>query len=227
MPAPQKKKYIPAAGFRFLTRLYDPIVRITCRETYFKKRMMEQLQPQQGSSVLDVGCGTGTLLLQIRSVHKNLSLYGLDGDSDILSIAATKANSTGASVNWIHAYSTEIPLEDNRMDKVANSLMIHHLMPEDKMATFREIHRVLKPGGRLVLVDWGKPSNIFFRALFKFIRLLDGHANTLDHLKGNIPDMIQTAGFEQVQITEKINTMLGTLDLITANKPINQKPIHR
>ncbi|TVQ07957.1 MAG: hypothetical protein EA364_16135 [Balneolaceae bacterium] len=49
-------------------------------------------------------------------------------------------------------------------------------------------------------------------------RILDGHPNTLDHLEGNIPEILQKAGFKQVELHEKINTIFGTLDLITANK---------
>jgi 2-polyprenyl-3-methyl-5-hydroxy-6-metoxy-1,4-benzoquinol methylase len=214
----QSDNYIPAAGFGFLTRLYDPLVRITCRETYFKKRLIETAEIKPGQHLLDVGCGTGTLLMQIHQFKASVYLHGLDGDADILKLAHEKVRNTDANINWLHAYSTNIPVEDASMDIVTNSLMIHHLMPDQKMETFREMYRVLKPGGRMVLVDWGKPSNMLFRSLFKFIRILDGHPNTLNHLNGEIPEMIKNADFRDVQIIEKINTTFGTLDLITATK---------
>lgn len=218
MATQNNSNYVPAAGFKMLTRFYDPLVRITCREVYFKRRMLELVELQPGENVLDAGCGTGTLLLQISKHHPNALLHGLDGDGRILAIAKNKARQSGAEINWIEAFSTDIPLSDDSIDLVTNSLMVHHLLPADKKSTFAEMLRVLKSGGKLILVDWGKPSNPVFRGLFKFIRILDGHPNTYDHLNGNIPQLIGNAGFVNVEIKEKINTMLGTLDLITAQK---------
>jgi SAM-dependent methyltransferase len=78
-----KSTYIPAAGLGFLTRFYDPLVRITCREVYFKKRMLELAEIRPDQTVLDVGCGTGTLLIQIHRQQNSVKLFGLDGDSEI------------------------------------------------------------------------------------------------------------------------------------------------
>jgi len=48
MSKSNQKNYVPAAGFQFLTKLYDPLVRITCRETYFKKRMLQTVEIKPG-----------------------------------------------------------------------------------------------------------------------------------------------------------------------------------
>jgi 2-polyprenyl-3-methyl-5-hydroxy-6-metoxy-1,4-benzoquinol methylase len=62
-----QKEFVPTAGYSFLMRLYDPIVRITCREKYFKKKMIQIANIKPNYEILDVCCGTGTLLLLINS----------------------------------------------------------------------------------------------------------------------------------------------------------------
>ncbi|MBP3192085.1 class I SAM-dependent methyltransferase [Natronogracilivirga saccharolytica] len=212
--------YVPAAGFSFLTRFYDPLVRITCRETYFKQRMIELAHPAQGEKILDVGCGTGTLLLQMQAYQDNLELHGLDGDARVLKIAQQKAGRSSSEISFKQAYSTNIPYPDNHFDLITNSLMIHHLNPEDKIRTFREMHRVLKPDGRLILADWGEPQNDLMRLGSLGIRLIDGFDNLKAHIQGDIPEMVYEVGFLPVNVMEYVPTVFGTLSLIRANKAL-------
>ena len=58
-----EQAYIPALGYRWLTGLYDPVVRLTTRESTFKPALIEQAQLQAGERVLDLACGTATLTL--------------------------------------------------------------------------------------------------------------------------------------------------------------------
>jgi len=60
---PSSKSYIPALGYRWLTRFYDPVVRLTTREATFKEALRGQASIQDGHQILDLGCGTGTLAL--------------------------------------------------------------------------------------------------------------------------------------------------------------------
>lgn len=53
--------YVPALRFHWLTRFYDPLIRVTLREDRFKALLVEQAVPQPGDRILDLGCGTGTL----------------------------------------------------------------------------------------------------------------------------------------------------------------------
>jgi ubiquinone/menaquinone biosynthesis C-methylase UbiE len=145
-------------------------------------------------------------------------VIGLDPDEKILNIAKNEALSVNADINWIYGFSTEINLPDRSIDLVTNSLMVHHLQLEDKIETFHEVLRVLKPGGKLVLVDWGKPSNFIYYILYQLVRILDGFNNTKPHQNGDLPQLLIDAGFKEVKVIEKINTILGTLNLITAMK---------
>ena len=94
----------------------------------------------------------------------------------------------------------------------------HHLGNSDKARAFAEIFRVLKPGGQLHVADWGKPTNFLMRLLFYPIQWLDGFANTKDNVEGQLPNIIQHSGFNDVQIDKQFSTVFGTLTLYRALK---------
>lgn len=58
----ETRRYVPALGFKFLTPLYDPLVRLTTREVTFKNALLDTANVDDRAQVLDVGCGTGTEL---------------------------------------------------------------------------------------------------------------------------------------------------------------------
>ena len=63
------------------------------------------------------------------------------------------------------------------------------------------------------------PTNPVLRLSFYLVQMLDGFAVTRDNVHGRLPEFIATAGFDQVVVADRISTMLGTLDLITASIP--------
>jgi cyclopropane fatty-acyl-phospholipid synthase-like methyltransferase len=69
---PSSTIYIPALKYRWLTRFYDPVVRVTTREATFKEALLQQASIQDGHRVLDLGCGTGTLAYLVKRAHRVL-----------------------------------------------------------------------------------------------------------------------------------------------------------
>src|SRR5712692_4242664 len=90
--------YIPALKYDALTALYDPVVRWTTREATFKRRLVEQAGIKDGFRVLDLGCGTATLTIQVKQAHPGTDVIGLDGDAKILHIAREKVARAGLEV---------------------------------------------------------------------------------------------------------------------------------
>ena len=140
-------KYIPALRFNLLTPLYDLTMRLGMRESTFKRRLVEQACIKDGHRVLDLGCGTGTLTILIKRAHPEAEVIGLDGDPEILEIASAKIKVTGLDIALDEGMAFELTYPDNYFDRVFSSLVFHHLTREDKIRTFTEIFRVLKPGG--------------------------------------------------------------------------------
>ena len=203
--------YIPALKYHWLTHLYDPIVALTTREHHVKTCLIEQAQISERSQVLDIGCGTGTLAIMVKRRFPSAGVYGIDADAQILGIANRKANTYGIKIHLDHGYSYALPYDDNRFDRVLSSLFFHHLTRTDKERTLREIYRVLKPGGQLHVADWGKPSSALARGLFLTVQLLDGFETTRDNIEGLLPQLMEAAGFNEVNRVGEVPTMYGTL----------------
>lgn len=211
-------QYVPALRYRWLTHLYDPVVRTLTREETFKHALVEQAHIAAGQKILDLGCGTGTLALMVKRRHPTAEVFGIDGDPMILELARKKTNSAGVDVHFDLGLATSLPYSDASFDRVLSSLLFHHLLRDDKLTALREVHRVLKPGAELHIADWGKPRNRIMRALFLGVQALDGFRTTQDSVEGLLPCLMADAGFSDVKVTRSYATITGTLSLCCARK---------
>ena len=216
---PSPDHYIPALRYHSLTRFYDPIVRLATREETFKKVLLRQADIQSGQRILDLGCGTGTLALMVKSAYPNTEVIGLDADEQVLRRAEAKAAAAGLDIRLDHGLASELPYTNDRFDRVLSSLFFHHVTGKVKDEVMLEVRRVLRPGGEFLIADWGKPTSSAMRLAFLGIQLLDGFTNTRDSVEGVLPDLLSLAGFHQVEITRNYTTLFGTLALYRACKP--------
>jgi ubiquinone/menaquinone biosynthesis C-methylase UbiE len=214
-------RYVPAAGRRLFTRLYDPVLALTMRERTFRGRHMEQVLeglPASGSRVVDVGCGTGTFAIALADARPDAAVIGIDGDPQILEVARRKPGA--ARVAWSEALATSLPVPDESADRVVMSLLLHHLAPAAKHQALLEALRVLRAGGRLHIAEWGQPQGPLMRVAFLLsVQLVDGIDGTRDHAAGLIPKLVGDAGFEDVARRDRLRTAWGTLELLAAQKP--------
>jgi len=119
---------------------------------------------REGDRVLDVGCGTGYLTRRAaRAVGPTGHVIGVDPSQPVVDYAkrAAPPNCT------FHVTGGEsLPEPDASVDVVVSSLAIHHIPPEHRPAALSEIHRVLRPGGRLLIAEFRPPTNRLTGALF-------------------------------------------------------------
>ncbi len=210
--------YVPALRFSWLTAIYDPVVRWTTRESTVKNALIEQAELEEGMSVLDLASGTGTLAIIIKRKFPDIDVVGIDGDAKILQIAQAKAGRANLKIEFDQGLATQLPYADSSYDRVFSTLFFHHLGNNDKTRAFAEIFRILKPGGQLHVADWGKPTNFLMRLLFYPIQWLDGFTNTKENVEGQLPHLIQYAGFSDVRICKQFSTVFGTLTIYSGSK---------
>ncbi|WP_352642722.1 class I SAM-dependent methyltransferase [Mesorhizobium sp. M0520] len=142
-----------AAGYHLLARVLT-----FGREGRFRHSMLRLAALQSGEAVLDVACGTGTLAIAARPlVGTDGRVTGVDASAEMVERARVKAARAGLDLTFVKAIAQELPFKDGQFDIVIGTLMLHHLSLPVRSAFVREAGRVLKPGGRLLLIDFGRP----------------------------------------------------------------------
>jgi len=204
--------YIPAAGRDSLLRFYDPLTRLLGAERV-RQRLLDAAGVAAGERVLDLGCGTGAVSLLLAKRQPGARIVGLDPDAKALARAEEKRSRAGAAIEWQQGYAGRAPFPAQSFDRVVSSLMIHHLTAEDKQAAFRDVRRLLRPGGSFHLLDFGPPKSALERAL---TAVFHRDARVQDNLRGRLPEWLREAGFAEVREVESQRTLFGRVSLYSA-----------
>lgn len=114
-----------------------------CADPYLSERVYQLLNPESGKLYLDIGCGTGNYTIAL--AKRGISLWGIDPSEKMLN----EAKSKNPEVHWQIGSAENIPLQDDLFDGAIATLTIHHW--NDLNTSFKELHRVLKSGSRLVI----------------------------------------------------------------------------
>ncbi len=137
-------------------RRYDWVVQIMAlgQARRLRRATVDFAQIAPGERVLDVGCGTGDLTLRAAErAGSTGQVCGIDPGPAMIETARRKAAHAQVNVDFRVGVIERLPYPDASFDVVLSSLMMHHLPADLKPIGLAEIRRVLKPGGRLIIVD--------------------------------------------------------------------------
>lgn len=170
-----------------------------------RKATVEQALIRPGDSVLDVGCGTGEVTLPAKMRASEGNVYGIDPAPEMIAVARKKAARKGLDIEFRVAVIEALPFPDASMDVVTSSLMMHHLRDDLKVRGLAEIYRVLKPGGRLLIADFMRPTGSLLNHLFIAFTRHRGLKSGIEDLE----KLLKRAGFNQVTKLEEQILIIG------------------
>ena len=195
-----RRSFTPALAFRVLTPLYDTVLELLGLGRAFHREVARLARVQPGEMVLDLGCGTGTLLEALSTLRPDASYVGVDPDPQALTIAHGKLRRRLPAVQLLTGYGDHLPVADRNFDVVVSTLTFHHLTDSAKRSTLAEVRRILRPAGRFLLIDFGRPTSLAAKVLLTVGSIFDGRANMRANLAGELPTLIHQAGFDVAQL---------------------------
>lgn len=198
----------------------------------WKKWLWLLAQPQPDAKVLDLCCGTGDIAFLF--AEKSCKVTALDFSEPMLEVARSRQARLEPKhpVEFLHGDAMNSGFHDNSFDFITIGYGLRNLA--DYGAALAEMKRLLKPGGKLLILEFGKPDSIFLRAAyFAYLALAvpifgrifcgdkDAYTYILESLKDypaqrGVNDLLEVIGFENTRIT---NFFGGTMSINAATKP--------
>lgn len=206
--------YLPGAQYDALLPAYDLMSRVM-GIARVHQALIKQADLADGLRVLEIGSGTGNLTLHTKRSHPGVDVVGVDPDPLALTRARRKLNGENG-IRFDHGYAQKLPYPDGEFDRVLSSLMLHHLDSDAKAAALAEAFRVLRPGGRLHLVDVDADATEHAGVLARFFAR---RRHAAAYFGDSIPQLLGAAGFAYTEAGSRRHRVIGRLVFFSATRP--------
>jgi ubiquinone/menaquinone biosynthesis C-methylase UbiE len=173
---------------------------------------LNQLDLHPGDRVLDLGCGTGTLLESLLTVAPEAKMSGLDSVAEMLNVARQKLP---VSIDLKLGNATNIPFPSHSFDVLVSTSAFHYFRQPEQAV--QEMKRVLKPGGHLIITDWC--YDYWSCRILDFWLRISNRAHFRTYRSSELRLMLQNIGFQEILVERyKINWLWG---MMTVTATIN------
>ena len=214
-----ESEFTPALGYSALTPFYDGAIRLLTREAVWRGMLLDAIGPRDGEAILDAGCGTGSLAVEIKRRAPRAHVVGLDPDPDALARASAKAAGAGVDIEWRHGFARDCAAFSGEFDQTVSSLVLHQIPLGEKRAGLLGMFKAVRSGGTVHIADYCRQPSVLSRQLFRFIQLLDGFDNTQPNVEGAVERLLAEAAGTPVKPHAVLSTPTGAISLFEAKKP--------
>lgn len=223
------QSFTPAAGDPKYTKYYDTVIALLTREDRWRSAVIARLELTPDDVVVDVGCGTASLAIRIKQQQPGARVIGVDPDPQVLAIARAKVRRAGVQVEFVEGMGDRAVefLGPGMATKVVSSLVLHQCPVPMKKAMIANMFTLLRPGGELVIADYGLQRDALMRLGFRIVQFVDGKRDTQPNADGILPGLIEQAGFADVAEVSVIRTGTGSISLYRATRPVSGDEANR
>ena len=194
----------------------EPIL-LLGKQAEYDRRLLELLNPAPADRILDLGCGTGVLTRMIGDeLDASLGGESVGIDAAARMIAVARKKRAGPTCRFEVMAAENLDFADGQFDAVVSSLFFHHVPLDLKEKALAEAHRVLKPGGRLVVADMHIPTTGMGALVSHVSRWFFMQPQIGENIRGVLPGAMERAGF---LAPELVTTYFGYIALFNTRKP--------
>lgn len=202
-----------AGGYDFQNRFLSCWI-----DTWWRRKMVQCLRKDTSGVVLDVATGTAEVALRIARKRSNLQVVGLDFSPRMMALGARKVRRKGLQerISFVLGDAQRLPFRDAAFEALTVAFGIRNM--NDRERVLREFSTIIRPGGQLVIMEFGIPRTPVLGGLYKFYfdkilprvgDVISGTGYAYSYLSRSVHDfpsqetfakMIEAAGFREVQV---------------------------
>lgn len=154
------RRLVPALYLAPLTPLYDSVASALGYGSVLQRKVLQAAQLQDGGRVIDIGCGTGSFLIELKKALPNTEATGVDADPRMLALAEQKLKRAGVRARLEEKFAEWLLFPPYSFNAAVSVLTFHRLSFSAKKRMAKEVHRILAPGGSFLLADFGARKHI-------------------------------------------------------------------